>query len=156
MGKVLPDSATCECCGKKYQKQAIGVCFSVEEIGYLGCGIPLYLSFMKLCLAVALLSSLVVAAPSLYFNYTGGSCDDSSNVLHCSKTLFLSLSVANKISQSGELTLQSYLISGNVVLVFLLLLFMRRWMTELQMEIDLAPSPSDYAVLLKMPDSTYR
>jgi len=41
-------------------------------------------------------------------------------------------------------------------LVFFLLLLSRWWMRDLQMDIDLVPSPTDYAVLLKMPNTTYR
>lgn len=153
MGKPLPNSLACECCGCKYQKQPFQLYSSPNELGYLGCGLPLYFSFVKLCSLVALLSLLVVAAPNLYFNYLGGVCEGptAENLLSCSNTLFLKLSVFNKISLTDRLELQSYLIDANVLLLFMLFLLARRWMKNLAVEVCLAPSQADYAVLLKMP-----
>lgn len=105
---------------------------------------------------MALLSSLLVAFPNLYLNYAGRSCGDPSNVLHCQDTLFLRLSVANKTGQVGMLELQSYLIAGNVVVMFVVIQFARRWMRQLQIVSELTPSPADYAVILKLPHSDYR
>jgi hypothetical protein len=50
------------------------------------------------------------------------------------------------------LKLQSYLVVTNIVLAFIVIQVSRKKMRDLQVEIDLAPSVSDYAMFLKLPE----
>lgn len=116
----------------------------------MGSGLPLYFSFILLCILLCLISTLVVSIPSLFFNLTSNSCEIQTNTLHCSNTMFLRMSVANKIGQDRLLQLQSYLVNGNILLVLVALQIARKKMRDLQVEVDLQPEASDYAVLIRL------
>lgn len=46
--------------------------------------------------------------------------------------------------------MQSYLVNGNILLVLVALQIARKKMRDLQVEVDLQPEASDYAVLIRL------
>lgn len=98
--------------------------FYSEDIYYLGSGLVLYFVFIKIVVVLAAIGCLTFSATNLYFNYTSNSCLTSS-ILYCSNTLFIQLSIANKLNNKLGMQLQAYLSVATVALMFLALQAMR-------------------------------
>jgi hypothetical protein len=92
----------------------------------------------------------MTSLPSLILNLKSNSCQLQTSTLHCSPTIFLRLSVANKLGAYPLLQLQSYLINGNILVAMLVIQVFRKKMRDLQVEVGLQPEPSDYAVMVRM------
>lgn len=116
-----------------YEKSILDPMFHPEDIYYLGSGLVLYFAFIKLCFVISLFGLLVFSGTNLYFNYTTDSCAQGTFV-DCSSTIFIQLSVANKLNNKDARQLQSYLSIATVVVMFFTLQIARISMRNVELE----------------------
>ena len=71
--------------------------FYPEDIYYLGSGLILYFSFIKIAGLLAFMGCLIFSITNIYFNYTSEYCANTNYTI-CSNTVFIKLSIANKLA----------------------------------------------------------
>lgn len=145
----------CECCGRRLGIPNLGTkyCYSDMELSFLGPGLPLFFVYIKVCILLLFMLSLVFCAYALGTNAV---CADCIGNDHCSNSIMNRLSIVNKISQTTFLVIQNFFLLGTVICFVFLMQIFRLWFRKIEMQCDIRiDSPSDYAVMLsRLPRNT--
>jgi hypothetical protein len=118
----------------------------VKELIFLGPGVPLLFIFARLGILLLVILTLFFSIFAVVTNLRGDSCDIASN---CQTSIFVRLSIANKIYDSYDINIQNYLLVGfigQLILWMQLMLYMIR-RTD-QRSDELINSPSDYSLMI--------
>ncbi|CAD8188436.1 unnamed protein product [Paramecium octaurelia] len=146
---------TCPCCGFEIERKEIPYCDDIKSLKFLGAGFPLFYNFLKFCILLLCLQSLV-AIFNVLSNYDGEFCQQQTlNTIsqqmepNCQESIFLQLSIANKLNNSEVVVfIQKANLIMLIIMIILLQLF-RRHQKKLDNQIDESQlTPSDYTIMV--------
>lgn len=124
-----------------------------KELTFLGPGVPLLFVFTRLTILLLVGLMLVFSVYALVSNLTGDSCSNGAN---CEDSIFLRLSIANKITDTKSLTIQNYLLAAFLFLYVLFIQYLTYFMRLKERKSDeQIDSPSDYSIMVsELPEGT--
>ncbi|CAD8205212.1 unnamed protein product [Paramecium pentaurelia] len=146
---------TCPCCGFEIERKEIPYCDDIKSLKFLGAGFPLFYNFLKFCILLLCLQSLV-ALFNILSNYHGEFCQQKTlNPIsqqmepNCQESMFLKLSIANKLNNSEVVVfIQKANLIMLIIMIILLQIF-RRHQKKLDNQIDESQlTPSDYTIIV--------
>lgn len=145
----------CECCGRRVVLEEVNTncCYSNNQLAFLGPGLPLFFTFIKVAIMTFLILSCVFCLFAVITNVLAGNCDQDDK---CSNNIFNTLSIVNKIHETDYLSVQNYVLLGFVLSFILAMQFFRYTFRRVNSECDeVTISPSDYAAILRrLPEGT--
>jgi phosphotransferase system glucose/maltose/N-acetylglucosamine-specific IIC component len=119
----------------------------VNQLSFLGPGVPLFFLFLKYIVLLLLLMSVLFMGFAIISNATSNDCGTISS---CIPDAFNTISLINKKSNRNFLEIQSYLGLAFVLICIFFFHFFRFQARKLQRECDeVINSPSDYAIILR-------
>ena len=112
----------------------------------LGPGVPLLFILNRVSILLLLLLTLVFGIYAIISNFNGESC---SRAPSCDESVFVKLSLSNKIFDSRSVDIQNYLLMGFVIVYIFFLQFLIYSVRKTTKTSDeLINSPSDYALMV--------
>jgi hypothetical protein len=143
------DFNKCQCCGRSIGEETVAIpcCYDpAKELVYLGPGVPLMFIFTRMSMVLLTIFTLTFSLYAMITNFQGKSCDQSTG---CDSSIFVKLSIANKILNSSSINIQNYLLMAFILLFMFIFQFMIFVMRKADKKSDeLINSPSDYSLLV--------
>lgn len=107
---------------------------------------PLLFVFTRIAILLLISLFLLYGIYALVSNLTGSGCDISTT---CQNSIFVDLSIANKIYDAKSLSIQNYLLTGFIFLYILFIQYLTYFMRKKERSTDdQIDSPSDYSILI--------
>ncbi|KRX03843.1 hypothetical protein PPERSA_04638 [Pseudocohnilembus persalinus] len=146
----LDPSQICECCGYRESNQQLGFCDDLNELGFLGPGIPLYFQFIKGCICLLFITICIFGITNTVFNLQGDACKDEEITGQVCELNYISMfSFANKKNDMDKAKIQSIMNFATVFCLILGIHVYRRQNKREELELDASlVSPSDFAAEL--------
>ena len=118
----------------------------MKDLNYLGPGVPLMFTFIKMSIVLLTILLVLFSIYAMVSNLQGKSCLPENG---CDDSVFLRMSIANKIQDQSSITVQNYLLMTFIILFIFIIQFMiytiRKGDQRSDAEIN---SPSDYSLLI--------
>lgn len=123
-------------------------CYSPKkELVFLGSGVPLLFVFIQNGIIILTVFTLVFSIYAIITNFKGNSCVVDKL---CEDDTFDKLSLSNKIHDNQSIMIQTYLISGFLLLyLFLTQYLIYRIRKNNKICDEIINSPSDYSIIIK-------
>ncbi|CAK64341.1 unnamed protein product (macronuclear) [Paramecium tetraurelia] len=150
---------TCPCCGFEVERDEIPYCSNPMALSFLGSGFTLFYNYLKYCIIILFITLVTKQIYNLYTSYEGSYCSHVKKekieghvveLPNCSESLFLRLSLANKLDNREALEHVQILNFINLFIVMLVLIYFRKSQRQIDTTIDEELlTPADYTVCVK-------
>lgn len=122
------------------------------DLEFYGEGACLYFEFIKLTIALMVVAVITCGIPNIALNITGEGCFLYTEHFKCSPTIFVTMSIANKLdSDYHDLNLQNYLINATVLAMFVVVQLWRTRFHHVEEQVLRIASPQQYAIMGSIP-----